>query len=111
MACFWIFTAELSTEHSDYEQSHEHHEGHEEEKNWIISGGYNETDISSLYITAVYYTVTTISTVGYGDISGNNDVERIICIILMITGVFFFSISSGSFTNIISNYEQLNAKT
>ena len=64
-----------------------------------------------LYITSVYYTVTTISTVGYGDISGNNSLERMICILMMITGVFFFSFASGTFTNIISNYEQMNAKS
>lgn len=61
-------------------------------------------------MVALYYTVTTISTVGYGDISGTNTVERVICIFLMITGVFFFSYSSGTLTNIISNREAQNQK-
>ena len=39
-----------------------------------------------LYITAYYFTVTTIVTVGYGDITANNTGERIICIFLMIIG-------------------------
>ena len=76
-----------------------------------MAGNFDSSDIPTLYVTAVYYTVTTISTVGYGDISGNNNTERIICIFLMITGVFFFSFSSGNFTLLISNYEQVNAKT
>ena len=57
----------------------------------------------------MYYTVTTIATVGYGDISGTNTTERIICIFLMISGVFFFSFSSGTLTNIISNQEAKHA--
>ena len=34
----------------------------------------------SLYITSFYFTVTTIATVGYGDIHGVNFGERIYCI-------------------------------
>jgi len=64
--------------------------------------------MQTLYVTAVYYTVTTISTVGYGDISGTNNLEKIICCFLMVMGVFFFSFSSGSLTSIISNYDQIN---
>jgi hypothetical protein len=36
-----------------------------------------------------------MATVGYGDISGHNTLERIICIIIMINGVVFFSIASA----------------
>ena len=45
--------------------------------------------------------MTTISTVGYGDISGTNDYERGTCCVLMVLGVTFFSIASGTFTNLI----------
>ena len=64
MSCIWIFTAEMSIDHA-----HEFGE-HEGETNWIIYGGYEDMDVSQLYLTGFYYTVTTISTVGYGDISG-----------------------------------------
>jgi len=50
--------------------------------------------------------VTTITTVGYGDIAAENTIERIICIILMITGVISFSFASGSLSSILSNYDQ-----
>jgi ribosomal protein S13 len=50
----------------------------------------------------MYYTITTVTTVGYGDISANNDIERLIAIFLMICGVLFFSYSSGTITTIIS---------
>ena len=64
----------------------------------------NETD-GSKYVIALYFTVTTIATVGYGDISGTNDWERGTCCLLMVIGVTFFSIASGTFTNIIQNYD------
>jgi len=36
-----------------------------------------------------------MATVGYGDISGHNTLERIICVIIMMIGVVTFSIVSG----------------
>jgi hypothetical protein len=53
--------------------------------------------------------VTTITTVGYGDISAYNMIERIICVLLMITGVIAFSFSTGSLSSILSNYDQSQA--
>ena len=63
-----------------------------------------------MYITSFYFTVTTIVTVGYGDITAQNTGERIICILLMIVGVIAFSFATGSLSSIISNYDSSQAK-
>ena len=50
----------------------------------------------------MYFTVTTITTVGYGDISGNQtQSEKIFCIFIMVAGVIAFSFASGSLASII----------
>jgi proline dehydrogenase len=54
--------------------------------------------------------MTTITTVGYGDIGGNSTVERVICIFLHLIGVLAYSFASGSLTSIIANYDQINQK-
>jgi hypothetical protein len=95
MACFWIFTAELAEDDSG--------------DNWIIQAEQSMSP-GAIYLTSLYFTVTTITTVGYGDISGTNNMERGICILLMIMGVVFFSISSGTLTSIIANYEDVSQK-
>jgi len=78
--------------------------------NWINEFGYNELDNSDLYTVAYYYTVTTITTVGYGDIYANNTVERILGGIFKIIGVIGFSFASGALTSIISNLDAAQAK-
>lgn len=87
MACFWIFSTEFS-EHED---------------NWISNNdSYKNYPYADLYTLAFYFTVTTITTVGYGDMSGSNTTERIICVLMMVMGVIFFSINSGNITSIIT---------
>jgi voltage-gated potassium channel len=51
-----------------------------------------------LYSSAFYFTVTTITTAGYGDISGTNTLERYICALFMILGVLIFSMVSSAIT-------------
>lgn len=63
-----------------------------------------------LYITAFYFTVTTIVTVGYGDITPVNIIEKILTIFLMITGVIGFSFVTGSLASLIQNEDSNQAK-
>ena len=53
--------------------------------------------------------MTTITTVGYGDMSAHTFTEKIICIFIMITGVIAFSLASGALTNYISQQDQKSA--
>lgn len=54
-----------------------------------------------LYVTSFYFSVTTIVTVGYGDITAISAGEKIVAVILMITGVIAFSFATGALSSII----------
>lgn len=62
-----------------------------------------------LYTLSVYWTITTVTTIGYGDISGTNTIERIFCSLMMVIGVISFSFMNGSLTSILANHDQKNA--
>jgi Ion channel len=49
--------------------------------------------------------VTTLVTVGYGDITAVSPGEKVMCIILMIIGVLVFSFTTGSLSAIISSHD------
>jgi len=66
-------------------------------------------DTFDLFEVSFYYVVTTITTVGYGDISGTNTLERIICCFLMLSGVIAFSYATGTLSTIMSSYDSTNA--
>ena len=57
----------------------------------------------------MYYTVTTITTVGYGDISATDSNERLLAILIMIVGVISFSFATGTLTSLISNVDSKQA--
>ena len=66
-------------------------------------------DPLELYFTSYYFTVTTITTVGYGDVYATETSERIFCIFLMILGVFAFSFASGAFASILTSFDATHA--
>eukprot|EP00392_Amoebophrya_sp_AT5.2_P008355 g8376.t1 len=57
------------------------------EMDWLIPGGENED-----YISALYWSFTTMTTVGYGDITPRSTTERIYCIFVMFVGGSAFGI-------------------
>ena len=81
MACLWYYLAKLDNLAPD---------------TWVVRYGLIDVSKSEIYLTSVYYIMTTITTVGYGDISGETINERIMCLFLFFFGVFTFSFSIGS---------------
>lgn len=85
-ACLWIFIGKMD----------------DNSKNtWIYKKGLTDDDEIDIYITAFYFTVTTLVTVGYGDITAYNNVEKLMCIMLMMLGVVAFSLTTGALSSII----------
>lgn len=55
-------------------------------------------------MTSCYFSITTLSTVGYGDLYPISSAEQIVGIIIMLGGVAFFSFIMGSFIEIIESF-------
>lgn len=68
---------------------------------------YHNVDgsIGRQYLAATYWAVTTMTTVGYGDITPSSDVERVYCILTMAGGVGFFAYYVGSVTAVITSQD------
>ena len=53
-----------------------------ENDSWIELNDLDKSHMMELYYTSVYFTMQTLTTVGYGDIKLASANERIICIVL-----------------------------
>ena len=92
-ACMFVMLAQL-----EYNQN-----------SYYIVDGVEGMSATEQYVISLYFIITTISTVGFGDISGSTTAERIFCIILMLIGVFSFTFVSGALASILSNFDASQA--
>ncbi|KAJ3238271.1 Kinesin-like protein kif27 [Chytriomyces hyalinus] len=65
---------------------------------WVFGLGSN-------YVHALYWTVVTMTTTGYGDISAKNDTERVFALTTMIIGILFYGYVSGTIASSLSNMD------
>jgi hypothetical protein len=56
------------------------------------------------FITVVYFSITCLSTVGYGDLVAKTNIEKVMSMFFMLVGVGFFSFIMGSFIEILQSF-------
>lgn len=73
---------------------------------WIFIGGPADYDTNGeTYLEAVYWTITTLTTIGYGDITPTGTVQVIFVTIIMLTGAAIYGFIIGNIANIIANID------
>ena len=91
IACAWIFVGEKEGWGS-----------------WLTNPGFASVytakqngDYSTIYITSLYWVVTTLTTVGYGDYYGTTQEEYIFTMIVEFIGILVFSIIMSTVNNFL----------
>lgn len=90
MSCLWFFVAGL--------------EGLGPET-WVGVMELQDSDTSDQYVASMYWAVTTLTTVGYGDIVPTTTIERVVSIIWMIFGLCFFSFTVSSLSSLLNSID------
>ena len=85
-ACFWHFLALPSV------SSH---------RTWVTEGGFEDNSSTERYISALYYTIVTMLTVGYGDIHPTNPQERAYSVFTMLSGGVIFGALMSKVASVI----------
>lgn len=81
-----------------------------------MKNGTNELDlttgptIASKYVSALYYTLTSLTTIGFGNISPNTTAEKLFASITMLLGAILFSLIFGQVSAILQQAQKNTAK-
>ena len=82
--------------------------GNNSYSNWLIQTKTGDESFPHIYIKSIYFMITTLTTVGYGDIVSQSMIERIFQIIILVLGSIFYPFIVSSVGNIVK--KDSNAK-
>lgn len=94
MSCFWF----LSAKFNDFEYN-----------SWVAVRGIIDHDDGYQYLTSVYWSLQTITTVGYGDIPAKTTTEQVLSVLWMVFGVGFYSFTIGNLSSVIASMDTKNS--
>ena len=77
---------------------------------WIFKNEFQNYSLLNLYMVSLYYMITTMTTVGYGEISSDSFIEIVFRIILLAVGIICYSWLISSISNGINkqSYASIN---
>lgn len=93
-ACIWYIISQI----------------YDDTNNWLKYFDLQDESIFRKYLFSLYYSFSTLFTVGFGDIHSVNDLERIITIFLMLFGVFFYSFTIGTLSSVLVDMDSKDNK-
>ncbi|KAG7542387.1 Cyclic nucleotide-binding domain [Arabidopsis thaliana x Arabidopsis arenosa] len=75
-------------------------------KTWIgaVYPNFKETSVWSRYVTALYWSITTLTTTGYGDLHAENPREMLFFVFFMLFNLGFTSYLIGNMTNLVVHW-------
>ncbi|XP_012936081.1 potassium voltage-gated channel subfamily H member 4 isoform X2 [Aplysia californica] len=102
LACVWyvIGKAELETSHENWTAGWLF-ELSERLDMVIINKTHNMPDMMTSYLTALYFTCSSLTSVGFGNVSANTNVEKIFSVCAMLVGAIMHAVVFGNVTTII----------
>ena len=76
---------------------------------WVVLNGIQNSDLTTIYIRSLYWTITVMTTVGFGDITPHLNYEYIFTMIVMMIGASMYALIIGNIASLISNLDRQKA--
>lgn len=73
---------------------------------WVCREGLTDSSSGHKYVASLYWAFSTLTTVGYGDISARTVYEQLFSMLMMLLGVSWYAYVVGSMTMIVSSFDR-----
>jgi hypothetical protein len=90
IACLWFVSAYVDGFPAD---------------SWVVAAGIESSDALTQYVRSLYWTITTMTTVGYGDISPGRTSEYLLGSIIMLLGASLYAFIIGGVASLLGNLQ------
>jgi len=90
VGCFWYFIAKQDNFPPE---------------SWVVTNGLVDQSKATQYLASIYWTFTTLVTVGYGDIVPIGDGEIAFSIVWMVLGAGIYSFAIGNLSSVLANLD------
>ena len=116
VGCVWYFLGIQGDfleekERCTYEEDIENNMADYTEGGWVCREGYLDIGDDSngqRYIASLYWAFSTLTTVGYGDISAVTVGEQLYSMLMMLLGVSWYAYVVGSMSTIMTSFDRQN---
>ncbi|MDE5093467.1 MAG: ion transporter, partial [Trichodesmium sp. St11_bin5] len=79
-------------------------------ESWLINKSLKSVGTRTQYINCLYWAITTLTTVGYGDITPTTEIEIIFTLMVMFLGISMYAYTIGNVSSLISNLDAAQAR-
>uniref|UniRef100_A0AAV2LD24 Voltage-gated delayed rectifier potassium channel KCNH4 n=1 Tax=Knipowitschia caucasica TaxID=637954 RepID=A0AAV2LD24_KNICA len=100
MACIWYLIGRKEIETDNWDIGWLHELGKRQETPYL-NGSVGGPSVESSYIAALYFTLSSLTSVGFGNVCANTDAEKIFSICIMLIGALMHALVFGNVTAII----------
>jgi voltage-gated potassium channel len=76
---------------------------------WVVSQALESSGPFTQYLRSLYWVVVTTTTVGYGDITPNRNVEYAFTLLVMFLGASLYALVIGNIASLLSNLDSAKA--
>jgi hypothetical protein len=76
---------------------------------WVVVEGLHSTDTATRYIRSLYWVIVTTTTVGFGDITPNRNIEYVFTMFVMLLGASTYAYLIGNVASLVNNIDSAKA--